>query len=99
MAAVEFWNEAIAMKNTHQDSVINLLFHKWKSAMLTDQEVINEIEDVEAITEKDSTNILKALFMIGVGEKGEGIAILKKILQGIKSMVTQEESKDDINDI
>ena len=99
MVAVEFWNEAVAMKKTHQDSVINLLFHKWKSAMLTDQQVINEIENVEAIAEKDSTHILKALFMIGVGEKSDGIVILKKILQGLKSMVTQEESKEDIHDI
>jgi len=96
--AVDLWNEALVMKKSHQDSVINLLFHKWKSAILTDQDVIGFIDKVDAITEKDSTYILKALFMIGVGEKSDGLAILKKILQGAKSQVEQEESKDESRD-
>lgn len=63
-AAVELWDEAIGIKKTHQDSIINLLFHKWKSAILTDQEVIDHINKIDTITEKSSTHILKGLFMI-----------------------------------
>ena len=67
----------LALNKNHQDSVVNWLFHKWKSAQITDQDVIELIDKVDSINEKDSSLMLKALFMIGVGEKADGIAILK----------------------
>lgn len=96
--AVKYWNEALGMKKSHQDSVINLLFHRWKSAQISDQDVMEFMEKIDAINERDSSLMLKALFMIGVGEKSEGLAILKKVLQGAKSIVGLEETKEDASD-
>lgn len=96
--AVKYWNEALSMKNSHQDSVINFLFHRWKSAQITDQDVIELMDKVDSINEKDSSLMLKALFMIAVGEKSDGIAILKKVLQGMKSQVGLEELKEELNE-
>jgi hypothetical protein len=93
--AVGLWNEAMAMKKSHQDSLINLLFHKWKSAEISDQEVIELLEKEDSINEKDSSLMLKALFMIAVGNKSDGVAILKKALKGIKLQVGKEETKED----
>ena len=75
--AEKCWNEALAKNKSHQDSVVNYLFHKWKSAQITDQDVIELIDKVDSINERDSSVMLKALFMIAVGEKADGIAILK----------------------
>lgn len=93
--AVELWNEAMAMKKSHQDSLINLLFHRWKSAEVSDQEVIKFLEKEDSINEKNSSLMLKALFMIAVGNKSDGVAILKKVLQGTKSQVGKEETKEE----
>lgn len=71
------------------------MFHQWKSAQITDQDVIEFLDKVDAITEKDSSLMLKALFMIGVGEKSDGLNILKKVLQGMKSQVGLEETKEE----
>jgi len=94
--AIAYWNQALEMKKTHQDSVINLLFHRWKSAQISDQDVIEFLEEVDSISEKESSYMLKALFLIGVGDKTDGLTILKKILQGMKSQVGLEETKEEI---
>ena len=75
--AEKYWNEALMLKKSHQDSVVNYLFHRWKSAQITDQDVIELIDKVDSINERDSSLMLKALFMVAVGEKADGIAILK----------------------
>jgi serine/threonine protein kinase len=97
-SAINYWNEALAMKRSHQDSVINLLFHRWKSAQIADQDVIEFMNKVDSINEKDSSLMLKALFMIAVGDKREGLAVLKKVLQGMKSQVGYEETKEEANE-
>jgi len=93
--AINYWNAALSMKKTHQDSVINLLFHRWKSAQVSDQDVIEYMDKVDSINEKDSSLMLKALFMIAVGEKSDGLTILKRVLQGMKSQVGMEENKEE----
>lgn len=98
IAAISFWNEALAMKKSHQDSVVNLLFHRWKSAQISDQDVIEFMEKVDSINEKDSSLMLKALFMIAIGNKSEGLAVLKKVLQGVKSQVGYEETKEEASE-
>lgn len=97
--AIDYWNEALGMKKSHQDSVVNLLFHRWKSAQISDQDVVEFLEKVDSINEKDSSLMLKALFMISIGEKSDGLSILKKVLQGMKSQVGLEETKEEHNSL
>lgn len=38
--AMEQWNQAIAMKDSHFDSHVNLLLYKWRTGLISDEQVI-----------------------------------------------------------
>lgn len=67
------------MKEFHFDSKVNYLIYKWRSAQLSDNELLSEMEE-QIFKVKDKGQGLEGIIQIAIGEKQEGLALLKQYL-------------------
>ena len=77
------------MKETHFDTKFNFLLYKWRSAQFSDEEIVEEIRTM-INTESERALGLEGLINIAIGDKSEGMNI-------IRSLLAEEQKEGKIN--
>mmetsp|Transcript_10619 Transcript_10619/g.10701 ORF Transcript_10619/g.10701 Transcript_10619/m.10701 type:complete len:238 (-) Transcript_10619:807-1520(-) len=83
---LRLWDEALNMKESHFATKINFILYRWKSGQLSDGELVEEIQNNLIGQEGEKAVGLEGLIKIAIGDKQEGMEIVKGFIQ--------EEEKD-----
>ena len=77
--ALEYWSEARILSDRHFDSQCNYCMHRWSTGRISDQQLIEEMQEfVFSVPGKGET--LHAYLLISMGEREQGMSILKKYI-------------------
>ena len=74
--AEQLWEQALDRYPTHFDTKVNFELYRWKHALTTDEELLNELE--VQFGNKFKGRPLEGIVLIALGEKEKGLEILKK---------------------
>jgi hypothetical protein len=68
------------MKDHHFDSHLNLLLYKWRTGMISDEEVIHQLKKDQYQSKAKGRGIY-SLLLIAMGEKAKGVQNLKNFIK------------------
>jgi len=68
------------MKGTHFDSQVNLLLYKWRTGVVSDEQVITQLKQ-EHFQSKAKGRGIYSLLLIAIGNKTSGSASLKDFIK------------------
>lgn len=74
--AESLWEEALDLNPAHFDTKVNYEMYRWKHAMITDTDLIEELDE-NIFQNKHKGHSLEGIIMIALGEKVEGLGILE----------------------
>lgn len=74
--AEQLWEQALDRYPTHFDTKVNFELYRWKHALTSDEELLNELE--VQFSNKFKGRPLEGIVLIALGEKEKGLDILKK---------------------
>ena len=74
--ALHWWSQARILSDRHFDSQCNFCMHRWSTGRISDQQLVAEMSEfVFSVPGKGKT--LHAYLLISMGEREQGMAILK----------------------
>ena len=77
--ALHWWSQARLLSDRHFDSQCNFCMHRWSTGRISDAQLITEMDEfVFSVPGKGET--LNAYLLIAMGERDEGMAILKQYI-------------------
>ena len=77
--ALHWWSQARLLCDRHFDSMCNFCMHRWSTGRISDAQLIAEMEEfVFSVPGKGET--LHAYLLICMGEREQGMSILKKFI-------------------
>ena len=74
------WQKALDMNPQHEDSLLNSLIFDWRTGFISDEEAIEKLHAERDHLNHEKFSILEGLLKVAMGEKADGVAILKKHL-------------------
>ena len=91
------------MKDHHFDTILNYLIFKWRTAQISDDEMLLELKQ-EIFQNKYKGPGLQGVIILAMGEKEEGLKILKEYLKENEqdeelSNMKLERFKDEIREL
>ena len=74
------WQKALDMNPQHEDSLLNSLIFDWRTGFISDEEAIAKLHAERDHLNHEKFSILEGLLKVAMGEKADGVTILKKHL-------------------
>ena len=82
--ALTWWSQARLLSDRHFDSQCNFCMHRWSTGRISDAQLIAEMSEfVFGVTGKGE--ILHGFLLISMGEREEGMGILKKFIAAMEN--------------
>lgn len=82
--ALTWWSQARLLSDRHFDSQCNFCMHRWSTGQISDMQLISEMEEfVFGVKGKGET--LHGFLLISMGEREQGMSILKQYIAKIES--------------
>ena len=77
--ALHWWSQAKILSDRHFDSQCNFCMHRWSTGRISDLQLITEMEEfIFGVKGKGKT--LHAYLLISMGEREQGMQILKQFI-------------------
>ena len=80
---MKHWEEAIAMKEEHMDTLFNYHLYKWRVGILSDDQLIDVLREKGVFSQGGGIGDgLQGILKLAIGEIAEGTALLEGVLLG-----------------